>query len=140
LVELIVTILILGILAVVALPRLADRRDYDTLKFYDQALSAVRYAQKVAIAQRTQVHVLANAASLSVCFDAGCATPVIDPSSGAGLILPAPGGVTLSMSQPSFAFTGLGRPNGVAAPVTVTVSGTPARTFTIEPETGYVHP
>ena len=140
LVEMTVTILILGILAVFVLPRFVDRRDYDTLKFYDQALSAVRYAQKVAIAQRSQVFVVANPGALSVCFDAGCASPVIDPSTGAALVLPAPGGVTLSMSPASFAFTGLGGPSGVATPVVLTVSGTPVRSFSIEPDTGYVHP
>jgi hypothetical protein len=44
------------------------------------------------------------------------------------------------MSQPSFSFTGLGSTSGVAAAVVVTVSGTPVRTFTVEQETGYVHP
>lgn len=140
LVELTVTLVILGILAVVVLPRMVDRRDYDTLTFYDQALSAVRYAQKVAVAQRTQVFVLANPASLSVCFDAGCGTPVLDPGSGAALVMTVPGGVTLSMSQPSFAFTGLGSPSGVTGPVAVSVSGPSTRSFTIEAETGYVHP
>jgi len=129
---------------VVVLPRLVDRRDFDTLKFYDQSLAAVRYAQKVAIAQRSQVFVVVAPASLpaslSVCFDAGCATPVVDPGSGSALTVVAPGGVTLSMSQPSFAFTGLGSPSGVATPVLVTVSGVPVRSFTVEPETGYVHP
>jgi MSHA pilin protein MshC len=137
--ELIVTVLILSILAVVVIPRL-DRSDYDTLRFYDQSLAAVRYAQKVAIAQRAEVFVSAAPASLSVCFNAGCGAPVIDPSTGAALVVTAPSGVTLSMSQPSFSFTGLGSTSGVAAAVVVTVSGTPVRTFTVEQETGYVHP
>lgn len=140
LVEMIVTIVILGILAIVVLPRFVDRRDFDTLKFYDQSLAAVRYAQKVAIAQRGTVSVVIAPNALSVCFDAGCATPVLDPSTGAALVVVAPSGVTLSMSQPSLAFTGLGSTSGVAAPVVITVSGTPVRAFTVEPETGYVHP
>jgi MSHA pilin protein MshC len=137
--ELIVTVLILSILAVVVIPRL-DRHDYDTLRFYDQSLAAVRYAQKVAIAQRAEVFVSAAPAALTVCFDAGCGAPVIDPATGAALMVTAPGGVTLSMSQPVFSFTGLGSTSGVAAPVVVTVSGSPVRSFTVEQETGYVHP
>jgi MSHA pilin protein MshC len=137
--ELIVTVLVLSLLAVVVIPRL-DRSDYDTLRFYDQCLAAVRYAQKVSVAQRAEVFVSAAPGALSVCFNAGCAAPVIDPATGAPLVVTAPSGVTLSMSQPGFSFTGLGSTSGVAAAVVVTVSGSPVRSFTVERETGYVHP
>ncbi len=140
LVELTVTILILGILAMVVLPRIFDRRDFDTLKFYDQSQAATRYAQKVAVAQHVDVFVVVGATSLSVCFDAGCATPVIDPSGVGPLAITAPGGITLSATPvASFSFDALGKPNAAAA-VTVTVNGTPVRSFTVERETGYVHP
>lgn len=123
----------------VIIPRL-DSHDFDTLRFYDRTLAAVRYAQKVAVAQRTEVFVAVGASSLSVCFNAGCATPVVDPSTGSALVVSAPPGVTLTMSPGSFSFVGLGSTSGVSSPVVVTVSGTPARSFTVEQETGYVHP
>jgi MSHA pilin protein MshC len=138
LIELTVTILILGILAVAVLPRFFDRRDFDTLQYYDQVRAAVRYAQKVAIAQHTNVFVIVAATSLSACFDAGCGTRVIDPSTGNGLVLTAPSGVTLSSSAASFSFGALGNPS-VGAAVTITVNGSPPRSLTVEPETGYVH-
>jgi len=139
LIELTVTILILGILAVVVLPRFFDRRDFDTLKLYDQCLAAVRYAQKVAIAQHADVFVLVGPTSLAACFDGACATPVTDPSTGNALSIDAPTGVTLSASSANFSFDALGRTSEPGA-VTVTVAGSPSRSFTVEPETGYVHP
>jgi MSHA pilin protein MshC len=139
LIELTVTILVLGILAVVVLPRFFDRQDFDTLKFYDQCLAAVRYAQKVAIAQHADVFVVVGPTSLAACFDGACATPLTDPGTGNALSIAAPGGVTLSAVPASFSFDALGRTSQPGA-VTVTVAGSASRSFTVEPETGYVHP
>ncbi len=138
LVETIVVLVILGILALVAIPRFFARADFDALAFYDRSLAAVRYAQKVAIAQRRLVFVVPTATTVSVCFDsAACSTPVIDPSSGSALAVSAPAGLSVSSSAGNISFNGLGQPS---AGTTFTISGTPARTFTVEQETGYVHP
>lgn len=135
LVELIVTILIVGILAVVVLPRFVDRRDFDALRFYDQVLAAVRYAQKVAVAQRRDVFVVVGSPTLSVCFDAGCTVPVKDPASGNALVVSVTAPVTLSASPAaSFSFSALGAADTATA---ITVGD---RSFTVERETGYVHP
>ena len=40
-------IVIIGVLAVVALPRFFDRSVFDERGFFDEALSAVRYAPEV---------------------------------------------------------------------------------------------
>ena len=138
LVEMMVVVMVLAVLAVVVLPRLGTTRDFDTLAFHDRALAAVRYAQKVAVAQNGEVHVVTADNTLSLCFDAGCTTPVIDPAATGALNLVAPDGATLTSSVPSFRFDGLGRPS--TGPVTFTVGGSPTRTFTVEQETGYVHP
>ena len=65
LVELIVIMVIVGILAVAAMPRFADRGGFDARGFYDATLSALRYAQKSAIAQRRNVCVAFSAAGVS---------------------------------------------------------------------------
>ena len=53
--EMIVTVILVGILAAVALPRFTDRSTFDAQGFYDQAQSAVRYAQDAAIAKRMSI-------------------------------------------------------------------------------------
>ena len=77
---------------------------------------------------------------ISVCYDAGCAAPVIDPSTGAPLSLAAPAGVTLSPA--TFSFRGSGAPS-LAAQLSITVAsggvGDINRTFFVEAQTGYVH-
>jgi MSHA pilin protein MshC len=128
--------LVLGILAVVALPRFFDRSDFDTLKLYDECMAATRHAQKLAVAQHANVFVLVGANSLSACFDAACATKVTNPGTGSALVLRAPRGVTLSATTSSFSFDALGKPS---AAVTVNIAGASLRTFMVEPETGFVH-
>lgn len=46
LVELIVTLILVGILAVVAIPKLVGLSAYNTLGFYDRVASGIRFAQK----------------------------------------------------------------------------------------------
>jgi len=138
LVELIVTLIVVGILAVVALPRFTGRADYDAVTLFDKAIAATRYAQKAAVAQNRTVYVFVSAAQLAACFDAGCAARVIDPATGQGLIVDAAStGLTLSSSSSSFTFDGLGR---ASTSTNVTIGSSPPRTFTVEQETGYVHP
>ncbi len=55
LVELIVVMIIIGVLAVAALPRFFDRQTFDARGFADATQAMLRYAQKAAIAQRRNV-------------------------------------------------------------------------------------
>jgi MSHA pilin protein MshC len=146
LMELIVVIVIVGILAIVAMPRMFDRHTFDALRFYDEAQATVRYAQKVAIAQRcnqVQVQITASAITLTLVGAGGCAVtsgtpPIVIPGTSSNT-LPAPAGVTLSAA--TFSFDGTGRPIPAAAvTIAVTTSGEPTRSFVVELETGYVHP
>ena len=155
--ELVAVIVILGILAAVAIPRFFDTRTFDARAFYDECQAVVRYAQKTAIAQRRVIYVNITAARIGACYDTGCASHVQPPVSSllpttpAGSANPkatncandpnwlcagAPSGVTVSPAT-TFSFDALGR---TASAVTVTVTGDVARTFTVERETGYVHP
>jgi MSHA pilin protein MshC len=142
LVELVVTIVVLGIIAVVAMPRFAARNTFDSRGFYDRATATVRYAQKLAIAQRRPIFVCVNtpADHIRVASASGCAAPLSDIS-GVTLDVPAPSGVTLTSSATEFSFLGgLGQ---TSAQVTITLNSTigdPARSIVVENETGYVHP
>ena len=98
LVELVSVIVILGILSAVAAPRFISSDAFRSRGFYDQATATVRYAQKIAIAQRRPVFVCVNAPAvgdISVSYVAGCATQISD-STGVPLKVSAPSGVTLA--------------------------------------------
>lgn len=139
LIELIVVIAIIGILAVLTLPRLQDD-GFKQRGFHDETLAALRYAQKAAVAQRRTVCVTANASSiaLTIADTAGnttCNTNLAGPSGGSPFTVSAPSGVSYSAFA-SFTFSSLGQPSGGAQ--TFQVSGV-ADSITVEAETGYVH-
>ena len=157
--ELVVIIVVIGVIAAVAAPRFIGQGGFDARAFHDQSQAVVRHAQKVAIAQRRDVYVDITANRIGVCYDAACSSRVPPPLSylqsttpgGAAnptavncandanwLCAGAPAGVTLSPAA-NFNFNGLGRPS-LGGALTVTVSGELVRTFTVEHETGYVHP
>ena len=151
LVELVTIMIVVGILAAFAIPRLVDRTGFVSRGFFDEAQAAVRYAQKIAIAQRRTIFVAITGTQIRVCYDAACASTVLDPSTGAALSIPqlptgAPAGsfsgVTLSPVT-TFSFSGSGSPSfgaQLAVNVNSTGVGDINRTFFVEPITGYVHP
>jgi MSHA pilin protein MshC len=139
--ELIVSIMIVGILAAIAIPRFTGTGSFQSRGFYDSAKSVVRFAQKTAIAWRKDVFVCVTASAVSAGTAAGCATPIVNPVTGNALSATAPSGVTLTTA--AFSFDSAGRPNPNAA-VTITLTSTiaddPVRQIVVERETGYVHP
>jgi MSHA pilin protein MshC len=142
LVELVVAIIILGILALVAVPRWIGVDAFGSRAFYDEAQSVVRYAQKTAIAWRgTPVYVCITATTVSARKDSCSGSVLPHPLTGNPLTATAPSGVTLTPT--TFSFDGGGRPSPNAQ-TTVTVSSgiadDPARQIVVEAETGYVHP
>src|SRR5512141_2291864 len=92
-VELILVIVIAGILATVAVPRLVGRNGFDTRGFADQLAATVRFAQKLAVAQRTDVYVQLTANDATLCYDAACATPAPGPGGEKPYTVSAPNGV-----------------------------------------------
>ena len=136
----------IGVLAAFAVPRMVDRTGFESRGFFDRAQATVRYAQKVAIAQRQSppkppVYVVITASQIRVCYDAGCTAPVTDATTGAALALNAPSGVTVSPVT-TFSFSGSGAPS-VGAQLAISVNSTGVgdvnRTFFVEAQTGYVH-
>jgi MSHA pilin protein MshC len=136
-VELVVTIAIVGLLAAIAVPRLVAPGSFESRGFYDRAQMIVRQAQKTAIAWRRPVYVCFTTGSVAASLAAGCGTPLTHPSTGGPLSAAAPSGVTLSTATVSF--DGLGRPSaGVTVTVTSSIADDPPRQIVIEAETGYV--
>jgi MSHA pilin protein MshC len=137
LVELIVIIVIVGIVALIAAPRFFARSTFDAARFHEAAISAIRYGQKVAQAQHTDVFVVLSANTVSLCYIATCASTVTTPGDSTAFVVTAPTGIGLTGS--GFSFNSLGQPNPNAMQ-TLTVTGdTVVRQIVVEQETGYVH-
>ena len=145
LVELVVTLIIVGVLSITVIPRMFDRTPFEARGFADEMEAVLRYAQKVAIAQRRLVCVTLNplvpAAALTLNIaDTQAATACIQQlnvPSNQGNTLQMPDGVTFATTQSAFSFDGLGRPSSM---VRITIPATDnAIAIVVEAETGYVH-
>jgi MSHA pilin protein MshC len=143
LVELIATLVIIALIAVVTGPMFFSVSTFRESGFYDETLAAVRYAQKHAVATNctVRVNITANGFSLFQAANAGACssgtynTAVTDPSSNQAVFTrTAPDGVSLSTTPvtPNIVFSSDGR---ASAGVTVKVGSKP---FTVIAETGFV--
>ena len=141
LVELIVVIVIIGVLAVAAVPRMFDRNTFDSRGFYDETVSALRYAQKAAIAQRRTVCATFTSASLTltIAATAGASTCTVNLANPAGgspfTVTPRSAGITYTTTPASFNFNALGQ---ASSGQTILVNGATG-SIIIEQDTGYVH-
>lgn len=136
LLELVVTLVILGILSAVAMARL-NKPQVDAAWFPDQVRAVVRLAQKQAIAQRARILVVVGASQLSLCYATTpvsftCGAAVSDLATGSAVVVNAPSGIALGATSTPFSFNGLGQPSSA---VTLTVG---TKTIQITAETGYV--
>lgn len=142
---------VVGILAVFVAPRFFDAGIFRSQGFADQVQASLRYAQKVAIAQRRVVCVAFNTATVpnnitltidsDVPADGACnAAPAGNLQSPAGdpdYIVNAPANTSFAAVPANFSFDAQGRPS-FAANVAIAVADA-ANPITIEAETGYVH-
>lgn len=85
LVELVTTMVLIGILAAVVIPRM-DTGVYRELAFRDQTLSALRFAQKTATSHRRLVCVAFSASSVSL------EIATVNGATACNTALPLPGG------------------------------------------------
>ena len=161
LMELIMVMVILGVLAVFAAPRIFNSDDFYARGFHDETLGLLRYAQKTAVAQRRMVCVTFAAgptppasAILSIASLEGpsaCDTALIGPNknctngtpAGSKGCITARPAIVYSTGPASLNFDGLGQPvNSAGVPLTsiapIQVSSA-AKFITVETMTGYVH-
>ncbi len=136
-VELVLVIVVAGILAAVAVPRMVGRTGFDTRGFADQLAATVRFAQKLAVAQRTDVFIRLTASDATLCYDAACATPAPGPGGEKPYTVSAPNGVTIAPAT-VFGFSAGGVPDS-AAQLDIQVNGSGTHHVLVERETGYVH-
>lgn len=148
LVELVGVLVIIGILAIVALPRFFSNQAFTARGFHDETIALLRYAQKSAVAQRRNVCVTFTgaSASLTIASAAGalpdCDRALAGPNGQAPYTIDAPEGIRYTdtagtnVIPAAFHFTALGQ---ASAGQTFRVTDHPVN-ITIEQETGYVHP
>lgn len=135
LIELIAVMVVIGILAIAALPRFFDQNVFEARGFLDETRALLRYAQKSAVAQRRTVCVAfaAGGVNLSIANTAGanaCNTALSPP------FVPR-GGAGLAASVAGFNFLSTGATDQ-GADVAVTVAGVTG-TITIDAATGHVY-
>lgn len=142
LIELIVTMVIVGIMATVLLPKWGGNSGFDERAFRDQVVAGLRYAQKSAIASRRTVCASFAATPASVSFSraaygaTSCAGGVaLEGPSGTAFSITANSGVSFASLPATVVFDASGRPAGAA---TISISGL-TDVISVEAETGYVH-
>lgn len=139
LVELVATLVIIALIAAVGGPLFFDIDVFRQRGFFEETLSAVRYAQKHAVATGCPVRVETTATGFTLYRPANAAacaagpynTPIADPSGNAATFTrTAPPGVTLSIHDFTFAADG-----SASASPTINVGGA---TIQAVAATGYV--
>jgi MSHA pilin protein MshC len=140
-VELVLVILIGGVLAAVAVPRMVDRSAFQTRGGAAEVRTALRYAQRLAMAKNHEVCVTTTASNLTLTFNpsavagAACSQAVIRPDGSSPTYIAAlPSGITLTPGL-VFRFDMQGRPSP-NIPVNMTVGG--IIPINVARETGYV--
>ncbi len=145
-IEMIVVLLLIGILAAVAMPRFFSVSPFQQWGFNDELSSAIRYANKIAVATGCDTRVVTTTNSYNLKQRAtnctsGNFTREVHISGGdtSGYQGTAPSGITLSVAQ--FYFDSNGRPRDssgtlLLTPITISVGSS---NITVEPETGYTH-
>ena len=140
LVELIVTMIVVGILAVAVIPRFADQSAFDARGFRDGTLAVLRYAQKSAVAQRRQVCVTFGAGSVSLriasVWGGACNTDLAGPDGKTQYSIAAPATSGFVAQPADFSFL----PSGEAsANRVISVTGMPGNPINVVAATGYVY-
>lgn len=90
-IELVMVIVILGILAVVAVPRLAGLSEFRALEFHDQVVGALRHAKNSASSHRRLVCVAFTATTVTLTIArtnpaAVCTDPLVLPGANANVV------------------------------------------------------
>jgi MSHA pilin protein MshC len=116
LVELVMVLVLLGILAVVALPKFSGRSEFDERVFFDDVLNAIRYAQKSAVATGCNVRFEINNNQYQLIRDDSCSSsqftstlPVRHPGTGESSYVGSQTNVSLSATNTQTTFDSLGR-------------------------------
>ncbi len=148
LLELTLTLILLGIIGFIVVPRFFNRSTYGLTSFYDRFVAALDYARAVAVASNCPVNVqvtrtgftLVHASNTSLC-PAGPALPVKNPATGGDYAGTAPSGAAFTKGAGiTYAFGPNGAVGTGAGHATITLQGKAGAVLsvTIYRSTGYV--
>lgn len=145
LVELVVVLVIMGIMAAVAIPRLMTYSMHEAA-YRDQVKSALQFARKTAVAQRRYTCVEITGTTATVTGElvepqnhAGSCPYTALPMPGSGAhVLTAPSDVTM-VPDLTVMFDAEGKTTVATTTLTATASDGATATLTIEHGSGYVH-
>jgi MSHA pilin protein MshC len=144
LVELIVTLVIIGVLAAVGAPLFFSKETFEQRGFYNEVLASVRYAQKLAVSSGCAVRVVTTATTISLrgpasqatCTSGPFSTNVTDTTSPTGVFTrSAPAGVAITVVD--ITFMPLGNAPAAAPSLDISVSGA-GGSLRIWGETGFI--
>ncbi len=145
LIELIVVIILMGILAAYALPNL-NLDGFREQGFEQQAMAAIRYAQKQAIGSGCEVIVSIAADGCTMSWNGSpppptlvvcpAASPISNPASGLGDFCDDSTPNSTADLTTTISFDNIGSPTATAGDLSINLGST---TITIEPETGFAH-
>lgn len=146
-IELIVVMIVMGILAAMAAPRLVSWQTIDQLGFRDDLRAMLRHAHKLAMTQNRDVCVVLSAAAGTATAVYGAANacnpaqPVDDPSEGQPYTVKAPTGLALT-AQTIYFVKGTGvlwpTPAGNPSVQNINIGSLPVPTLSVHSETGFV--
>lgn len=135
-------IVLLGILGVVALGRLGDQDAFAARGFFDDTVTAVRFAQKLAISSGCDVRVITTATSYqlrqsSTCVADDFINPVLNPAdrSNSYQNVNIPNGFSLTAG--TITFDARGQREGVTSDFSVS-DGSTTYSFRVHASTGLV--
>lgn len=145
LVELVMVIVILGLLAVVALPRLSDSSTFQAVAFRTNVVSALRYAQKTAVSHRRLVcaTVTASSVTLSIASTYGsttCDTALAGPDGSTAFATNASSLITSGTGTMYFQTAGsITNDAAGTTPTDYTIAVSGMSSITVAGVTGYVN-
>jgi len=143
LVELVIVIVLLGIVSFYAVPRFVDVLDFERAGFYQEVVSATRYANRLAVGSGCPVRIRfqSNGYILKQPRDSCSDSDFTEISDSHPVSSNLDSGVTIKIDSDdnnsiNATFTALGRCRDCNGDLTITIGGTE---MTIFQETGYVN-
>jgi len=145
LIELVVVLLLVGILAAIAVPRISDTTPFEIRTYSDKLQAAVSYANNIAMSQRRPVIVTFTSTGANIQYVSGPAIqlPVLNPKTNTPFDLNCPSRAPNCLSPSSTVVFNSGNSGravtSTGARLNITVSGPGViNRFNIEHTTGHV--